>query len=190
MDFVPATLKRTPYNFRRSLIPAPKMYNVHYIAKYLQVGWSGRKVEASASTPRNIKGAAAWLLSSSAPHFAGKEKILIRYAWNIWLLPCRGQPGDKSKNYYGGCLLPPHLHEQARWWAPGSSTQLGGLTQQTSVEIKKPVRERWDHVCVCANNLSCVTSIQANVSSQWLELELEHSLAPHPRPLLAPDPGP
>ena len=52
MDFVPATSKRTPYNFRRSLIPSPKMYNVHYIAKYLQVGWSGRKVEAS--TPRNM----------------------------------------------------------------------------------------------------------------------------------------
>ena len=133
--------------------------------------------------------AAAWLLSSSAPHFAGKEKILIRYAWNIWLLPCRGQPGDKSKNYYGGCLLPPHLHEQARWWAPGSSTQLGGLTQQTSVEIMKPARKRWDHICVCANNLSRVTPIQANVSSQWLEL-FRAQFSSSPPPLVGPRPRP
>ena len=182
MDFVPATSKRTPYNFWRSLIPAPKMYNV----LHCKISPSGLKWEKGW---RHVQAAAAArLLGSSAPQFAGKEKILIRYAWNIWLLP--HLTGTRAKIITGDvcCRLICTSRQDDGRQDPGGCGVMYDLTKQTSVEIKRPVRKRWDHVCVCANNLSCVTNSKYlklmsipdkcpsvcselhNVSSQWLEL--------------------
>ena len=52
------------------------------ISKWAEVGERLKPaLLATLREPHHVQAtAAAWLLSSSAPHFAGKEKILIRYA--------------------------------------------------------------------------------------------------------------
>ena len=51
------------------------------ISKWAEVGERLKPaLLATLREPYVQAAAAAWLLSSSAPHFAGKEKILIRYA--------------------------------------------------------------------------------------------------------------
>ena len=106
--------------------------------------------------------AAARLLGSSAPQFAGKEKILIRYAWNIWLLPhlTAASTGTRRKIITGDvcCRLICTSRQDDGGQDPAHNWGLWSNVwfDQADISGDKEVRIRWDHDClVCKQHVMC-----------------------------------